>query len=262
MLPISDGDGFMQKFTHLLEEYEVRGGPNIDEIQEVRKPILRYFENGELIAVKMFSGYEKPEYSFLVKYGRREFLEPMLKEGRVRICPASFYNNQEFIDSIKDDEVTRNFFIPTFRERLTGLNSVEFQGHTIEFGNDDIVLPIVMDDYYLYSLCDHIYYRMPTDFDADAALIIINPNLFAQAVISNFLVRNTDWKPLYGPVTYYDPCIDYSKVRVPEMTKHFGYSYQREIRIALLPKTKIISSLEPQLFNIGTLESFADLVSV
>ena len=40
---------------------------------------------------------------------------------------------------------------------------MDSQGHRIEFENDDIVLPLVFDDYRLFSLCEHIHYRMPTD---------------------------------------------------------------------------------------------------
>ena len=43
-LPVKGDDSFMQKFTHLLEEYGLRnGGPPIDVISEARKPIAAYF---------------------------------------------------------------------------------------------------------------------------------------------------------------------------------------------------------------------------
>lgn len=57
MLPVDGDASFMQKFTHLLEEYGERGGePPASVIQEARKPILRYFENGDPIATKIFDG--------------------------------------------------------------------------------------------------------------------------------------------------------------------------------------------------------------
>lgn len=262
MLPVDAEDSFMQKFTHMLEEYGARGGgPPATVIQEARKPILRYFENGEPIAVRMFRGYTAPETSFLVKYGRRESLEPMLNEGRIRICPASYYNNEEFGDAIRDNEITRNFFIPTFRERLKGIHFLDFQGHRIEYGNDDIVLPVVMPDYYLFSLCSHIYYRMPTDFGSDAALVIRDPVRFTQCVISNFLAKLPDWEPMHGPVTYYDPYCDYKKITIPEMSKHFGYSYQREVRIALRARRRPRSDLQPEFLTIGSMADYAELLS-
>jgi hypothetical protein len=158
----------------MLEEYGSRGPP-ADVVRTARRPIMRYFENGDPIAIKLFGSFQAPSTPFLVKYGRKQFLEPMLTEGRIRVCPASFYNNPSHLASVQDDEIPRSFFIPTYKERLAGKSALDFKGHNIAFGDDDIVLPVVSRDYYLFSLCDHIYYRMPTDFDADAALIIRDP---------------------------------------------------------------------------------------
>lgn len=262
LIPVQTDDSFMQKFTHMLEEYGSRGGTPVNVIQAAREPILRYFENGDPIAVKMFAGYAAPSSPFVVKYGRRQFLEPMLRTGSIRICPASFYNNDLLLESVKDDEISRTFFIPTYRERLAGQNFLQFQGHRIEFGNDDIVLPVVAPDYYLFSLCDHIYYRLPTDFNADTALIVRDPVRFSQRVISSFLAKWPEWEPLYGPVTYYDPYRDYTRVRVPEMSKHFGYSYQREVRIAFRAKQRVATTLQPEFLTIGSMTDYAELVGV
>lgn len=260
LLPVQSTDSFMQKFTHMTEEYSSRGGPPIDVIQTARAPLLRYFENGDPIAVKMFAGYTIPSQPILVKYGRRQYLEPMLHEGSIRICPASFYNDRAHNSAVRDDEISRTFFIPTFRERLRGEHSLNFQGHVIKFGNDDIVMPVVVQDYYLFSLCDHIYYRMPTDFDADTALIIRDPVRFSQRVISAFLAARPDWNPMYGPVTYYDPYRDFTKMQTPEMSKHFGYSYQREVRIAFQAKQHIRTTLQPEFLKIGAMTDYAELV--
>lgn len=262
MHDVRKDDTWTQKFTHMIEEYGSRGGTPFDVVRNARAPIMRYFENGDPIALKLFDGYQAPGTPFLVKYGKQHFLEPMLAEGRIRVCPASFYNNPSHLASVQDDEISRTFFIPTYKERLAGQHELEFQGHTIKFGEDDIVLPVVCSDYYLFSLCDHIYYRMPTDFDADAALIIRDPALFTQRLISSFLAQQPDWAPLHGPVTYYDPYRDYTKIRVPEMTKHFGYSYQREVRIAFQATRPMRSPLEPVFLKIGPMSDFAELLSV
>jgi hypothetical protein len=261
LLPGDLIDGFMAKFAHLLEEYGARGGgipSNI--ITDARQPLLRYFENGQPIAVKIFNGYARPASRFIVKYGQRKFLEPMLHTGHLRICPATYYNDTAHNDAVKDDEIHRTFYIPTFQERLRGIHHVTFQGHRVEFGDDDIVLPVVAPDYFLFSLCDDIYYRMPTDFDSDAALIICNPDLFAQRLISAFLARWPDWGAEYGPVIYYDPYRDFDKVRVHEMSKHFGYAYQREVRIVLRARRRPRANLEPEFLDIGSMTDYADLV--
>lgn len=263
LIPVENEHAFMAKFTHLLEEYGVRTGGHApsEVISAAKAPIMKYFENGEPIATKIFQGYTAPATPFTVKYGRREFLEPMLHTGRLRICPASYYNDAYHNAAVKDDEIHRTFFIPTFHERLRGIHHTVFQGHRIEYGDDDLVMPIKAPDYFLLSLCDSIYYRMPTDFGADAALIIHDPNRFAQRVISSFLARYSNWKPHYGPVTYYDPYRDFTKVRVHQMSKHFGYAYQREVRIVMESLRTPRQALQPEFFDIGPMNDYAELLS-
>ena len=223
-------DTLTQKFMHMLEEYGSRsGGPPVDVVAAARAPVVRYFENGDPVAVKLFAGY---------------------------------HNDASHIQSVQDDETHRTFFIPTFRERLEGRDSIDFQGHKLVFGNDDIVVPVICRDYFLFSLCDQIYYRLPTDFNADAALIIRDPALFTRRVVSHFLVRQPEWEPLQGPVTYYDPYRDYKKVTVPEMSKHFEYAYQREVRIAFRSKQPVRADLQPEFLKIGSLSDYAELISV
>lgn len=254
-------DSLSQKFTHLLEEYGLRGGPPVDVVQNGRKPLLRYFENGDPIANRIFDGYTKPTTPIIVKYGKREHLEPMLREGRIRVCPASYYADPSHNAAIQDDELTRSFFIPSYRDRLKGTQHIEFDLTRIQITDDDIIARLPLQDYFLYCLCDHIYYRMPTDFDADSALIIREPDRFAQRLISHFLAANPDWEPLYGPVTYYDPYRDYKKMKVPEMSKHFGYSYQREVRIAFRPRRPAREKLVHQNFKIGPMSDYAELLT-
>jgi hypothetical protein len=209
----------------------------------------------------MFKGYKVPTTPILVKYGKRQFLEPMLKTGNLRLANASLYNDARFVNAVRDDETSRTFFIPTYKERLEGKSNISFQGNLIEFGDDDIVLPFVFNDYYLFSLCEHIHYRMPTDFAADAAIVIRDPLIFKQRLISSFLARFPDWIPMEGKVIYYDPYRDYSKFKVPEMAKHFDYAYQKEVRIAFRSR-KVSTNLEPLFLSIGPMTEYADLISV
>lgn len=252
---------FIRKFTHLLEEYGARGGePPKAVIAEARAPLLRYFEHGPPIAARIFDGYRAPAAPFLVKYGRQQFLEPMLRHGRIRICPASYYSDEAHNAAVRDDEVSRLFCFSTYEERLKGLTHVPIQTHRIPIEDDDIVMPIVVEDYHLLSLCDDIYYRMPTDFDADSALIITNPELFVQRVISAFLLLRPDSEPLFGKVTYYDPYLDHSAWKIPEMVKPFSYAYQREFRIVFRPRRRPERPLKAEFLDIGPMSDFAELL--
>lgn len=262
-LPISSEHAFMAKFTHLQEEYGIRTGgiPHDAILREATAPARKYFANGDPVAAKIFAGYSVPPEPFTVKYGQRQHLEPMLRTGRIRISPASFYNDHNHNAAVRDDEIHRTFFIPTFHERLKGIHHTTFQGSRLEYGDDYLVLPVEAPNYFLLSLCDGIHYRMPTDFDADAALIIRDPQRFAQRVISSFLARYPRWKPHYGAVTYYDPYRDFTKIRVHQMSKHFGYAYQREVRIVMEAYDMPRQPLQPEFLDIGPMVDYAELLT-
>jgi hypothetical protein len=262
MLPLDGDNAFLRKFTHLLEEYGARGGVPREVVGEARKPLGRYFAQGNPVAMRIFRGHIDPTRPFLVKYGRREFLEPMLREGRMRICPASYYNAEDHNDAIRDDELTKSFFIPTHMERLRGVTHLDVLGRSIEIGEDDVVIPIVLPDYFLLSLCHQVHYRLPTDFGSDSALIIRDPRRFAHLVIAAFTAKRPGWKPLKGPVTYYDPYRDFAKHRALELTKHFGFAYQREIRIAFRYGDPGADGLSPVSLAIGPMHDYAELLSV
>lgn len=261
LLP-ADQSEFMRKFTHLLEEYQARGGQPPDEvISAARAPLLRYFENGPPVAVKIFEGYQPPAGRFLVKYGRREFLEPMLTKGRVRICQASYYNDDAHNAAVRDDEITRIYCFPTYEERLEGRTEIPAGGQQIPIDDDDLLVAMETPDYFLLSLCDDVYYRMPTDFSSDAALVIDDPDRFLQSIISAFLLARPGWQPLYGPIQYVDPYLDRTGWKTPEMTKAFGYAYQREYRIAFRCPKAIKTPLTPEFLDIGSMEDYAELLS-
>lgn len=260
-VPISQTDEYIQVFTHMLEEYGSRGGqPPDDVIATARSPLVKYFEHGTPLGVRLFDGYEPPPGPIVVKYGKRRFLEPMFQKGDLRLANAALYNGSQFLNAVRDDETSRTFFISTYKERLAGETYCEFQGHRIEYDDDDIVLPLVFDDYFLFSLCEHVHYRMPTDFGADAAIVIRDPARFIQRLISTFLARLPDWEALEGKVIYYDPYRDYAKFKIPEMAKHFGYAYQKEVRVAFRPRRKLSRPLEPMHLSIGSMTDYADFL--
>ena len=262
-VPMKETDEYMQVFTHLLEEYGSRsGGPPDALISAARAPLMKYFENGKPTGYRMFEGYTQPSSRVLVKYGRREFLEQMFTHGKLRLSNAKFYNDEGFLDAVRDDETSRTFFIPTYKERLKGRSSITIRGNVVEFGDDDIVIPLVFDDYYLFSLCEKIHYRMPDDFNADSAIVIREPERFKQCLIKAFAAKFPNWEAIHGKVTYYDPYRDYSKFSVPEMAKHFGYAYQKEFRIVFRPKQRVMTKLEPLQLSVGPMTDYADFVTL
>jgi hypothetical protein len=258
---VMEPDSLWVPFTHLLEEYGFRSRAVPAEVRRrAQASMFKYIEHGKPVAVKMFADYAMPSTPVVVKYGQRDHLEAMLTEGRVRLSNAAAYNHPGLNDAIRDDETSRMFFLPTYRERLAGRTSLTINGSTLAFGDDDIAIPLVIDDYYLFSLCDRIHHRMPTDFHADAALVIRDPPRFVHALKSAFEAHYPNWIAMAGPVVYYDPYRDYTKFKRPEMAKHFGYAYQREVRVAFRPRHQVPVPLGPLFLSVGPMADYADLV--
>jgi len=94
LISMEETDEHMINFTHMLEEYESRSGsPPPSVVERARLPLIKYFESGTPSGVQLFEGFKAPEKPVLVKYGKREYLEPMFKEGRIRLANAGLYND-------------------------------------------------------------------------------------------------------------------------------------------------------------------------
>ena len=94
--------------------------------------------------------------------------------------------------------------------------------------------------------CPFCQQALPGDFHAELAKLLDGD-------------RQTKIDDLTDKVATYR---DYSKFKVPEMAKHFGYAYQKEVRVAFRPRRKILTNLEPLFLSIGSMTDYADLVPI
>lgn len=195
------------------------------------------------------------EPPFLVKYGRREFLQEALRLGQVRVFPANTYQDPSLNTAIQDDELSADLFLDPsipFNEAPPG---------TILFppGRRRVTWS-ASSNYYVYCMSEQFNTRLLLDFEADACLVIRDPKAFLrrfQSAAANVL---PGWKALMRSVEYYDP-LQVQPREVDVLTsKHFRYAYQHEVRIACLPP-HINTNLYPVDLELGTLSDIAELVS-
>jgi hypothetical protein len=249
-----------QKFTHALEELGGRGGIPTDTSADLRAIFDGYFAHGEPLGLQTLRAYARPNGPFLVKYSRFQFLEETYRLGRLRISPASSYAAQIHNYAVRDAELERPVVVPTFRERLRGETEFLYEGRVIRYGADDLIIPVVVPDFYIYCLSAAIYYRLPTDFDADAALVIRDPKQFIFRIKQAFRKARPGYRAVSGEVLYYDPYTDHRNLSQPQMTKHLRYAYQREHRIAFVPDRHATLPDQPIFLDIGSMTDYADLL--
>lgn len=249
----------LQRWGHLVEEYGARGGGFSADPNVVGTLLHRYFENGEPSGVRLFQNVGGAERNGLVKYSRRQFIENMYRKGIIRIAPASGYTNGNLLHAQQDLEVQRDFTIPTAELAIKGYQHATIEGKSYDISQGDVRIVETVPDYYVYCLCRQIDWRLPTDFESDAALVIHDAKQFQRRFFDAMREKLGGWDMKNGEVIYYDPYLDYKRHKVLEMTKHLRFYYQKEFRLLARPgkKRRIAHDLEPFFIEIGSLEDIS-----
>lgn len=263
--PFMDNDARLGRlFTQILEETNWRGALTPDIVSQANEQIRAYFKDGLPLGCRMFGDREHIPGKWLVKYSKSEFVRDMLEFGRFRISPAHEYSKGSYIKAIKDLETARPYKLKALNEVLEGKNSINFQGRDVKIENGFLPIEFMIDDYFIFSTCKEINRRMPTDFEADAALIIKDKKRFLKMFKLALLEKFPDWQFLEGEVLYYDPYNDIPNNPNQELLKHFSYSYQKEHRCVLRRRVSPAPyiKLEPFFIELGPLLDIAEAVYV
>ena len=196
-----------------------------------------------------------PTSPYLVKYGKREHLDKLHKEGILRIAPASEFDDPSMNTAQKDNEQSIQFEID--------VTSVPVMGPGAE-KNTKRHIPLSMDlntNYYVTCLSEGLRHRLFIDFDADACLVIKDPDVFKDLVISALSAELTGFQFKAERVTYYDP-LSISPVDLePIFHKHHRYTYQEEVRIIAVPNEPT-TILEPVFINLGSLTEISNVIDI
>lgn len=254
---MNNNNWLMQRWAHVMEEAGTRGGFNGELLSSANEPLRKYFENGRAPGVELFRDFKNAPKAPLVKYSRREFVESMYRFGEIRVAPASEYASGSLLDAQRDLEVQREFIIPTAKLIAKGYTQADIEGQQYNIAEGDVSIVEETENYYVFCLCREVDRRLPSDFNADAALVIHDATAFQRLFFDALRERLGNWEMRNGHVTYYDPYSDYKRHRVLEMTKHFKFHYQKEFRLLARPKRQLQYQLEPFFLRLGSLENLA-----
>lgn len=193
--------------------------------------------------------------SCMLKFGKFQYLEPLLNRGEMRLCPASFYREPSLAAAINDDELQ-------FTQQLHGA-TVKIQDPDGTWRTAETVGPLRLthtatSDYYLSCYAVLFENRLFDDFQADACLIIKDVDRFCNLLRDAVDRMRPKWTCIIGGVQYRDP---YFPTRAPDVyfTKHFRYAYQREFRMIWGPPEPV-ERLEPLHVEMGDLSSICELI--
>lgn len=261
--PINDESAmWMEKWTHVLEEMQLRHGPypagfSRDILHS--EPFPDFASNLAEKAAKTLSSYGLSKNEVFIKYGKRKYMEALYQAGSLRIQSASLFTEKDLNGAIRDDELTLPLSFALSRDDILKLvvnpqdvpHDVPEQRVDVHFRSPT--------DYWLYCVTQSVEPRLFVDFSADACVIIRDRDSFRQMLHQAVSKLLPQVKVGEGPAVYIDPLLPHTvEVFIP-LAKHFGYSYQEEYRFYWLPP-QAVKKLRHIDVEIGSLDRIAEII--
>lgn len=245
--------GLIERYIHVDEEMNQR------EIYEssIKNPgkYEKKYPNLEK-AIKAWNNRKHAEKPNLVKFGKKEHLFQMRESGKIRINPASFYNDSSLNMAVQDDELSQTTMLPkgTIIKRQNNDGKYE----EIKGVKNFSLTNKYETDFYVYCMGTTYQHRLFDDFNANACLLIYDVQIFLDKFLRPIKKDYSNWQLKSGNIRYYDPYFPKPPLDIP-FNKHFKYWYQSEYRIAYKPKNPV-DYLEYIDIEIGSLCDCSELI--
>ncbi|MGE0822726.1 MAG: hypothetical protein AB7G75_10395 [Candidatus Binatia bacterium] len=249
---------FLTKLIELEVENDIRHrsrGRIVDE-KQIRIIASRKYKRVRLKTVPTI-----PKGNFLVRYSKKEYIEKAFVEGSIRIAPAASYADSS-LNAAQFDEELRHFSVTPDKQLLFKVYGSDTPG------GPERELPVTPLEFFQYMEVQNFYVlccaasfdcRMFHDFEADAAIIIFDPDTFITR-INSAVLNHVQSQLKHGKINYYDPYLVERSQLVPGFFKHFRYAYQDEYRLIWEVSPQIL--LQPFFVNIGSMYDVADFVEL
>lgn len=265
-LGVIEYESLWVSFTHILEEFDLRGA-------SWRNPIINFKEHlavprSERVmkSLRLIKDRQFVRSGSLYRFGKHKHMRSLLEFGTVRIAPASSFQDAGIGAARRDTEL----WIETM-PRLRDLNALCARDHLLppevgplpEYSRPWKYIAVAKSDYYIYCLSNRYDHRFFDDFDADAVVVIKDPGEFARRLHLGVELKLKSWKSTAIDVEYVDPLFPRTDTLNPFFCKHFKYYYQQEHRhfwISLNNKT--VSRLTAFLVDIGPLDDICELATL
>lgn len=253
------GKFWLSIWTHILEEFAIRYGPYPNGFTKgfmkdasIVNPTFPNIPPSK-IAIDKIGGLKE---GYIYKFGKKEHLDSMYKHGRIRIAPASLYNDSSLNKAIQDDELS--FSVSSRSENITIKNS---DNEIIPaYGNVTFHLKSTTN-YYVHCFASKYTFREYDDFEANSCIVITKPRILFQKMMKAVKKKYPEFDGFASPVKYLDPLTCNPKDVEILIAKHFKYSYQNEVRTIWVPPTPM-QHLELFYIEIGSMEKYARIINI
>lgn len=252
------------RVVHFLEECVCRFGPYPNGLGDEFTDGLKFPKprSTRIVAAReTISQIRYEDGKHLFKFGRREHLEAMLREGTVRISPASAFDKGIFNDAIRDTELefVYHLYKPVIEDVRPYMAGLDVTPEMLD--STAIITQTAREDFYIFCLGATYDVRLFDDFEADACLVVTDPVAFRDKLLWTvqhaLKVRGHN----FGPVTYVDPMTETGEGVHFSMRKNAYFAYQDEVRAVWLAHDKT-APLSVQFVRLGNLDGMARLIEL
>jgi hypothetical protein len=260
---LSEPITWLELFTHVLEEYGLRGGIPPGVMKDFGPPTPTF--PGAPRGMPAFERVATLKTPYLVKYGQAPHIKAMFERGLIRVSPASSYDDPSLDPARRDNELAVVYEVHPREAELRVQKPDGTPGEKI-----DLIGNLRLDysfpkgyDYYVFCMSSGVDLRLFGDFTSDACLLMLDPEQFSERMIKAFEKATKGWTGIGLPVTYVDPLNPPRGKPDPAFVKHFRYWYQKEHRLVWIPKIGTpLTKLAPITLEVGPLHDIAELLLV
>ncbi|MDF1589218.1 MAG: hypothetical protein P1P93_08715 [Gammaproteobacteria bacterium] len=185
-------------------------------------------------AIKPYSSKSPNACDIIFRYGHLKFMKEFVEEGKIRISPASKYNDGKALDPRTDDELNKHRW-----QRGDNIKIVTKDNNEISIIGDLQRSVSTLTNYYTLCLSCDFEPVIFEEFEYDACVVIKKPDEFVKRLEEQTKRQLPSWFFHHNPIEYFDSH-EPSKNQYfnAMMFKDFSYAYQMEYRFMWIPPNK------------------------
>jgi hypothetical protein len=240
---------------HVRYEYERRGKPFSNSIQVAE----RLAAWPRLQAARDAFARDVGPAGQLFKFGKIEHLEPLLRDGSLRVSPAATYKDPSLRPALRDDELLRTVILDGAQMKVTHIDKSGITRPIQAIGKAQLTAS-AGTNYYVWCTTTTFDPRLFDDFDYDACLVIVDAHAFTDRLLAAMERAVPGWVGCETLVHYYDPVRPGDTV-LSSRDKDFRYAYQREYRFLWDPPFPNRFTVLPEInLKLGNVSDIARIV--
>jgi hypothetical protein len=223
MRPKGENSKWIECLTHILVEADLR---------KITLPMPGFtIYKSAVRAAELWDKMQLENGTYLLKFGKSDYMPAMLQDGKIRISSAAKYDDSSFNAAIRDDEL--EFTEESIGAKIHVPPSGDYTAPVGQWMTGPIIGTLkhkasCNSEYYVACFSRQYDYRLFDDFDHDSCLVIRDPERF----IDTIQQRSEASLPRFQfcSLPYRDPFFPTGDDDVP-FSKYFRYAYQHEFRI-------------------------------